>query len=216
VTYKAGLSLDGRTAAQDGSSRWITSEAARRDAHRLRAHSDAICAGIGTVLADDPQLTVRGVGKAGAPLRVVVDSEARTPLGAQVLSGEAPTVIFTSTDDDDDRCAALKEAGAEIVCAPGELGRVSLTDMLRNLAGRGVVSLLLEGGATLAGSFAAQGLIDRYVFYLAPKLIGSTGAGTLNGWTAPSIADAMDLRIDQTRHIGPDLRVVAYPERRSG
>lgn len=216
VTYKAGLSLDGRTAAQDGSSRWITSEAARRDAHRLRAHSDAICAGIGTVLTDDPQLTARGARRAGTPLRIVVDSEARTPLGSRVLSREAPTIVFTSTDDGDARCTALKEAGAEIVCAPEAGGRVSLPDMLRNLAGRGVVSLLLEGGATLAGSFAAQGLVDRYVFYLAPKLIGSTGAGTLNGWTALSIADAMDLRIDQARRVGPDLRVVAYPERRSG
>jgi diaminohydroxyphosphoribosylaminopyrimidine deaminase/5-amino-6-(5-phosphoribosylamino)uracil reductase len=214
VTYKSGASLDGRTAALDGTSKWITSEAARRDAHRLRAQSDAICAGIGTILADDPQLTVRGVPTVRPPLRVVVDSEARTPVGAGVLSNDAPTVVFTAAGDDDARLTALKEAGAETVCAPEPGGRVSLPDMLRNLGERGVVSLLLEGGAILAGSFAAQGLIDRYVFYLAPKLIGSTGAGILNGWTAPSIAGALDLVIDETRRVGPDLRITAYPVRR--
>lgn len=216
VTYKAGVSLDGRTAARDGSSKWITSEAARRDAHRLRAQSDAICAGIGTILADNPHLTVRGVPVLRPPLRVVVDSEARTPPEAAVLSGDAPTVVFTAAGDDDSRLVALKEAGVETVCAAEGGGRVSLPDMLRNLGGRGVVSLLLEGGAILAGSFAAQGLIDRYVFYLAPKLIGSTGAGTLNGWTALSIGDAMDLVIADARRIGPDLRITAYPVREAG
>jgi diaminohydroxyphosphoribosylaminopyrimidine deaminase / 5-amino-6-(5-phosphoribosylamino)uracil reductase len=211
VTYKAGVSLDGRTAAQDGSSKWITSEAARRDSHRLRAQSDAICAGIGTILADDPQLTVRGVAALRPPLRVVVDSAGRTPTDAGVLSKDAPTVIFTAAGDDDARLTALKEAGAETICAPEPGGRVSVPDMLRNLGDRGVVSLLLEGGAILAGSFAAQGLIDRYVFYLAPKLIGSTGAGTLNGWTAPTLADALELEIAEARRIGPDLRITAYP-----
>jgi diaminohydroxyphosphoribosylaminopyrimidine deaminase / 5-amino-6-(5-phosphoribosylamino)uracil reductase len=213
VTYKAGMSLDGRTAAADGSSQWITSPEARRDAHRLRAQSDAICAGVGTVLADDPRLTVRGVAGSRPPLRVVVDSTARTPVAAQVLSDGAPTVIFTAAGDSEPAVAALKEAGIEVVCVPGEPGTVDLKEMLRILGDRGLVSLLLEGGATLAGSFARNGLIDRYVFYLAPKLLGASGAGALNGWTADSLTGAAGLVISEVKRIGPDLRVTAYPVR---
>lgn len=215
VTYKAGMSLDGRTAAEDGSSQWITSPEARRDAHRLRAGSDAICAGVGTVLADDPQLTVRGVASSGRPLRVVVDSDARTPPDAKILSSEAQTVIFTAAGDGSPTVVRLKEAGAEVVCVPGEHGRVDLREMLRILGDRGIVSLLLEGGATLAGAFAASQLIDRYVFYLAPKLLGSSAAGALSGWAAGSIGDAAELSITEVKRIGPDLRVTAYPVRKA-
>ncbi|HEX2149091.1 MAG TPA: bifunctional diaminohydroxyphosphoribosylaminopyrimidine deaminase/5-amino-6-(5-phosphoribosylamino)uracil reductase RibD, partial [Actinomycetota bacterium] len=193
VTYKAGMSLDGRTAANDGSSQWITSDEARRDAHRLRAQSDAICAGVGTVLADDPKLTVRGAASQRPPLRVVVDSAARTPTAARVLSGEAPTVLFTAAGDANGAVAGLKEAGVEVVCLPGDNGQVDLPGMLRVLGDRGVISLLLEGGATLAGAFAKRGLVDRYVFYLAPKLLGASDAGALNGWAAGSISDAAGL-----------------------
>ncbi|HVL52078.1 MAG TPA: bifunctional diaminohydroxyphosphoribosylaminopyrimidine deaminase/5-amino-6-(5-phosphoribosylamino)uracil reductase RibD [Actinomycetota bacterium] len=215
VTYKAGVSLDGRTAAADGSSQWITSPQARLDAHRLRARSDAVCAGVGTVLADDPQLTPRGVSSSRAPLRVVVDSHARTPPGARVLSGDAPTVVFTAAGDGTPGAMALKEAGAEVVNAPGSDGRVSLTDMLQVLGEREIVSLLLEGGATLAGGFAAQGLIDRFVFYVAPKLLGSSQSGALRGFCAGSVTDALDLVIAEARRIGPDLRVTAYPVRKA-
>ena len=213
VTYKAGLTLDGRTAAVDGSSRWITGEPARRDAHELRAGSDAICAGVGTVLADDPQLTARGVNvPAGRPpLRVVVDSRARTPTWARVLSPDAPTVVFTAAGDAEPGVVALKEAGAEVISAPEEDGRVCLPDMLRCLGDRGIVSLLLEGGPTLAGSFASERLIDKFVFYLAPKLLGASPAGALRGWAAASIDEAIQMGIDEVRRVGPDLKVVAYP-----
>ncbi|MEX0791295.1 MAG: bifunctional diaminohydroxyphosphoribosylaminopyrimidine deaminase/5-amino-6-(5-phosphoribosylamino)uracil reductase RibD, partial [Actinomycetota bacterium] len=157
VTYKAGMSLDGRTAAADGTSQWITSAEARQDAHRLRALSDAICAGVGTVLADDPKLTVRGVPGSKPPLRVVVDSAARAPIAAQVFSSEAPTVVFTAAGDAETAVAVLKDAGVEVVCVPGEQRTVDLKQMLRILGDRGVVSLLLEGGATLAGAFAGGG-----------------------------------------------------------
>lgn len=213
VTYKAGISIDGRTAAGDGSSQWITSAEARRDAHRLRAHSDAVCAGVGTVIADDPRLTVRGVSGGRRPLRVVVDSAARTPSSAQVVSSDAPTVIFTAAADAEPAVTALKEAGVEVVNAPGEQGTVDLQEMLRILGDRGIVSLLLEGGATLAGAFAGGGLIDRYVFYLAPKLLGASGAGALNGWVADAISDAAGLVISEVKRIGPDLRIIAYPYR---
>lgn len=188
VTYKIASTLDGRVAAGDGASRWITSDRARRDVHRLRAESDAICVGIGTVLADDPSLTVRDVPLLGAPpLRVVVDSKGRTPTGAKVNDDLAPTLIVSGGD-----------------C-------VDITAMLKDLGERGVVSLLLEGGPTLAGAFMHLGLIDRFIFYLAPKLLGGI-AGPIGGWAAASMAQAVQLRIDSVRQIGPDIRVDAYPE----
>ncbi len=215
VTYKAGMSMDGRTAAADGSSQWITSLQARKDAHRLRARSDAVCAGIGTVLADDPQLTVRGVPTSRPPLRVIVDSAGRIPAGAKAVSPDAPSLVFAAAADTAG-VTRLKQTGVEVVCVPGERGQVDLPDMLRILGDRGIVSLLLEGGATLAGAFARQGLIDRYVLFMAPKLLGSTGSGTLNGWAAGSIGEAAELTIYETKRIGPDLRITAYPVREAG
>lgn len=214
VTYKTATSLDGKTAAADGTSKWISGEEARRDVHRIRGLSDAICAGIGTVLADDPRLTFRGSGSCEPVIRVVVDSACRTPLNARILSSEAPTIIATALEAPDPRVLRLQAAGAQVLSVPGVDGRVSLPAMLSELADRGVVSLLLEGGPTLAGAFVSEGLIDRFVVYVAPKLIGGNGAhGTLEGWAAESIHHALELRIDTIRRVGADLRVVAYPAR---
>lgn len=215
VTYKAAATLDGRTAAADSSSQWITSPEARRDVHRLRAQSDAICCAVRTITADNPNLTVRGVPTYGRKLlRVVLDSHLRTPPDANVLSPDAPTVIFTAADAGDPRAAALRRAGAEVVTAPDDDGLVDLGVMLEMLGARGVVSLLLEGGATLARRFALEARIDRYVLYIAPKLLGTTDWGVLKGWSAPNIGEAMQLEFDDVRRIGPDLRVVAYPARK--
>ncbi|MGH2813495.1 MAG: bifunctional diaminohydroxyphosphoribosylaminopyrimidine deaminase/5-amino-6-(5-phosphoribosylamino)uracil reductase RibD [Actinomycetota bacterium] len=206
VTYKAALSLDGRTAASDGSSKWITSEPARRDVQRLRARSDAVAVGIGTVLADDPLLTVRG-RRTRPPLRVVLDSHARTPLLARVLTSEAPALVITGVRAPRERVLGLQGAGAEVVTVPEEEGRVSLKHALEALAGRRITSLLLEGGRTLAGAFASAGFIDRYVLYLAPKLVG--GPAGLVEWAAGSLGLAKALEITSVRRIGPDLRVTA-------
>lgn len=217
VTYKAAMSLDGRLAAADGSSRWITGEEARRDVHRIRAKSDAICVGIGTVLADDPSLTVREVKAKRFPLRVVVDSHARTPAIAAVLRGEAPTLVATTNAAPDERIEALRASGAEVVCFPGEGGRVAVTPLLAHLGTRGILSLLLEGGGTLAGSFAAAGALDRLVFYLAPKMIGGAGtAGALEGWSAVTISEALPLEIESMKRFGTDTRIVARPRREGG
>jgi diaminohydroxyphosphoribosylaminopyrimidine deaminase/5-amino-6-(5-phosphoribosylamino)uracil reductase len=211
VTYKAAMSLDGRTAAADRTSQWITGPVARRDVQRLRAASDAICVGIGTVLADDPSLTVRGTPQR-QPLRVVVDSLARTPAGAKVLNAAAPTLVAVTSSAPEDGVLRLREAGAEVVAVQADGSWVCLAEMLRRLAARGVVSLLMEGGATLAGSFAAAGLIDRYLFYVAPKLLGGGPApGVLEGWSAPTIGDARPLVLRSTRRIGEDLRLEARP-----
>ncbi|MEX2587039.1 MAG: bifunctional diaminohydroxyphosphoribosylaminopyrimidine deaminase/5-amino-6-(5-phosphoribosylamino)uracil reductase RibD [Actinomycetota bacterium] len=211
VTLKMATSFDGRVAAADGSSQWITCEESRRDAHRLRAQSDAICAGIGTVLADDPRLTVREVQVAAPRLRVVVDSTARTPIDSRILSEDAPTLIATALPPDDERVSVLKKAGAEVLSMAGPDRRVSILHLLHALAGRSVISLLLEGGPRLAGCFAAQGMIDRYVFYMAPKLLGERARGSVEGWTAESIDESRDLRITEFKRLGSDLKVIAYP-----
>jgi diaminohydroxyphosphoribosylaminopyrimidine deaminase / 5-amino-6-(5-phosphoribosylamino)uracil reductase len=218
VTYKAAVSLDGRTAAVDGTSQWITGPEARIDVHRLRARADAIAVGIGTLIADDPSLTVRGVPVARPPVRVVVDAAARTPPGARVISGEAPTLIVVAEGvASERRVKRLAGAGAEVLPVAAEGGRVSIPAMLRALGGRGILSLLLEGGGTLAGGFQTADCIDRFVWYVAPKLLGGPGTvAVVDGWAAPSIDAAAPLAIESTRRFGADLRVVAHPSRAVG
>ncbi|MDP9433545.1 MAG: bifunctional diaminohydroxyphosphoribosylaminopyrimidine deaminase/5-amino-6-(5-phosphoribosylamino)uracil reductase RibD [Actinomycetota bacterium] len=197
VIWKYAAGLDGRVAAVDGSSRWITGEAARADVHRLRAECDAVLVGSGTVLADDPQLTVRTPdGPASRqPLRVVLDSAGRTPAGARVRDGAAPTVILTAAD------------------VPAGDGGLDLSAVLRLLHDRGVRSVLLEGGPTLAGSFLQEDLIDRVEGYVAPLLIGGGGLPALAGGGAATIADACRLRLDAVERFGDDVRLTARPVR---
>ncbi|MFC4042676.1 bifunctional diaminohydroxyphosphoribosylaminopyrimidine deaminase/5-amino-6-(5-phosphoribosylamino)uracil reductase RibD [Dactylosporangium siamense] len=188
VIWKFAATLDGRSAAADGTSRWITSPEARADVHRIRAGVDAIIAGVGTVLADDPQLTVRtATGPAARqPLRVVVDGAGRTPPTAKVRDGAAATWIAT---------------------APGG-GKVDLRGMLRELYEQGVRTALLEGGPTLAGAFLAEGLVDRVVAYLAPKLLGA-GPAALAAAGISTISEALTLDVVDLATIGPDVRLTA-------
>jgi diaminohydroxyphosphoribosylaminopyrimidine deaminase/5-amino-6-(5-phosphoribosylamino)uracil reductase len=217
VTCKSAVTLDGRTAAADGTSQWITGAEARRDVHRLRSRSDAIAVGIGTVLADDPSLTVRGVPSRLAgppPLRVVVDTGGRTPLRAQVLSDEAPTLVVVSEDADPDTVERLRWAGADVLSVPSDGGKIVVPVMLAALGSRGIVSLLLEGGPRLAGGFVSAGCVDRFVFYVAPKLLGGPEtSGAIEGWAAPSIGAAASLEIESVRRLGDDLRIIARPRR---
>ncbi len=187
VTWKYAATLDGRTAAQDGTSRWITGPMARAQVHQLRADSDAVLVGVGTVLADDPQLTVRGPdGEPGdrQPLRVVFDRSGRTPADARVRDDAAPTLLTT-------------EAPACV---------------LASLYDRGARSALLEGGATLAGAFVAAGLVDRVVGYVAPKLLAG-GPPVLAGAGIDTLAAAFALDIDTVAQVGPDVRIIARPTR---
>ena len=207
VTWKYACSLDGRVAAVDGSSRWITSAASRADAHRLRAESDAVMVGSGTQRTDDPHLAVRHVEAGHQPLRVVVDSEARTSATARVLDDAARTLIAVAGDAD----TSHLEGHAEIVRLSRAKGGLDLHALLQALYERRVYSVLLEGGPTLAASFLAAGLIDRVIGYIAPVLIGG-GLAALAGPGAPSIDKAPRLRLDEVTRIGPDLRIVARPQ----
>jgi diaminohydroxyphosphoribosylaminopyrimidine deaminase/5-amino-6-(5-phosphoribosylamino)uracil reductase len=197
VTWKYAASLDGRSAAPDGSSRWITGEPARADVHRLRAESDAVVVGVGTVLADDPSLTARP-DPGHQPLRVVVDGKGRTPRSAQVLDGAAPTLVVThGASYGDDRT---------LVLAPSGDGRVDLRALLTALAERGVVNVLLEGGPTLAGAFVAAELVDRVVGYVAPVLLGA-GPAALQDAGVGTIAEALRLHLVDVTRIGDDVRL---------
>ncbi|MCX9192989.1 bifunctional diaminohydroxyphosphoribosylaminopyrimidine deaminase/5-amino-6-(5-phosphoribosylamino)uracil reductase RibD [Carbonactinospora thermoautotrophica] len=208
VTWKYGASLDGRIAAADGTSRWITSSESRADAHRLRAESDAVVVGSGTRRADDPHLAVRDAPAARQPLRVVVDTEARTPLDARVLDAAAPTLIAVAEDVD------TPPYPCEVVRLPRAERGLDLKALLAALKDRDVVSVLLEGGPTLAGSFLAEDLVDRVVGYVAPVLIGGGGLPALAGPGAPTIGAARRFRLDDVTRIGPDVRIVARPERK--
>jgi diaminohydroxyphosphoribosylaminopyrimidine deaminase / 5-amino-6-(5-phosphoribosylamino)uracil reductase len=196
VIWKFAATLDGRAAAADGTSQWITSPDARADAHALRSTVDAIVAGIGTVLADDAQLTVRIDGRPAAhqPLRVVVDSAGRTPDRARVRDGVAPTWVATAVD-----------VGSTVD------GRVDLHRLHARLFERGCRRVLLEGGPTLAGATLAAGLVDEVVGYVAPKLFGD-GPSVLAGAGVGSVAEAVELELTGVARLGPDLRITAVPK----
>ncbi|MGN9780140.1 bifunctional diaminohydroxyphosphoribosylaminopyrimidine deaminase/5-amino-6-(5-phosphoribosylamino)uracil reductase RibD [Nonomuraea sp. ZG12] len=209
VTWKLAATIDGRSAAADGTSRWITSAEARADVHRLRARCDAIVAGVGTVLADDPRLTARPARTPGRPLRVVVDTDARTPPHARVLDGEAPTLVAIAEDTVLEG-TGIEGAGADLVRLPRHDGGLDLRALLKELAARQVVSVFLEGGPTLAGSFVRHGLVDRVVAYVAPALLGA-GPAALGEAGVRGIGQAHRLIFDEVSLIGPDVRLTARP-----
>lgn len=206
VTWKLAATIDGRSAAADGTSQWITSAEARADVHRLRARCDAIVAGVGTVLADDPRLTARPALTPGRPLRVVVDTEARTPPHARVLDGAAPTLVAVAEDTVVDGPGL--DAG--LLRLPRHDGGLDLHALLKELAAREVVSVFLEGGPTLAGSFVRHGLVDRVIAYVAPALLGA-GPAALGEAGVDGIGQAHRLIFDEVSLIGPDVRLTARP-----
>jgi diaminohydroxyphosphoribosylaminopyrimidine deaminase/5-amino-6-(5-phosphoribosylamino)uracil reductase len=211
VVWKSAASLDGKVAARDGSSRWITGEAARTDVHRLRAWSDAILVGAGTALADDPSLTVRLPGYEGrAPLRVLVDSRGRVPATGDLFDGEAPTLVATTDRAPHERRDEWAASGADVVELEREGEGVSLGELAAHLGKRDVQGVLLEGGPTLAWAAVEAGIVDEVVVYLAPRLVGGVDApGVLGGRGLAPIANAIPLRFRAIDRIGDDLRVEA-------
>lgn len=188
VTWKSASTLDGRVAAADGSSRWITGTAARADVHALRARCGAVVVGTGTALADDPELTVRDATGADAarPLRVVVGTR-DLPAGARVRDDAAPTLLLATHD---------------------------LDAVLVSIHERGVHHVLLEGGPTLAAAFLAAGLVDEIVAYVAPALLGA-GPAVLGDLGVARIADAVRFELTGVARVGADVRITATPQRRS-
>ncbi|WP_410093981.1 bifunctional diaminohydroxyphosphoribosylaminopyrimidine deaminase/5-amino-6-(5-phosphoribosylamino)uracil reductase RibD [Streptomyces sp. MS191] len=203
VLWKYAATLDGRIAASDGTSRWISSAESRADVHRLRAEADAVVVGSGTARADDPHLAVRDVEGAVQPLRVVVDTEARAVRpGARILDDAAPTLIAIAEDAD--------TSLTDVVRLPRADRGLSVPALLAALHDRGVRSVLLEGGPTLAAAFVAAGAVDKVVGYLAPVLLGA-GPNALADAGITTLADALRLDVTETVRIGPDLRITATP-----
>ncbi len=220
VRCKLAASLDGRTAMASGESQWITSETARRDAQFLRARSAAILTGVGTLLADDPSLNVRltaaelpGVApdsQVHQPVRVVVDSRLRTPPTARLLTLPGRTLI-ACLDSESGRAAHLEAAGAQVLVTPPGPGGVDLAFLLRYLARQEINEVLIEAGATLAGAALQAGLVDEWVLYLAPHLMGDAGRGLCHLPGLELMRDRLPLVIRDVRMVGPDLRVTAMP-----
>jgi diaminohydroxyphosphoribosylaminopyrimidine deaminase/5-amino-6-(5-phosphoribosylamino)uracil reductase len=210
VIAKLAASLDGKTAARDGSSRWITGPEAREDAHRLRAAADAVVVGAGTALADDPSLTVRLDGYRGRqPLRVLLDRSGRVPATGALFDDAAPTLVATSTAASQARVREWSGHGAEVIALDGSESLRSLMTLLCEGRHR-VQTVLIEGGPAVAGAAVERGLVDRFVLYLAPKLIGGDAApGVLGGEGIGTIADARGVTIRSVDRVGEDVKVVA-------
>jgi diaminohydroxyphosphoribosylaminopyrimidine deaminase / 5-amino-6-(5-phosphoribosylamino)uracil reductase len=208
LRVKLAASLDGRTALANGQSKWITGEAARADVQRLRARSSVILTGIGTVLADDPSLTVRDLDIGRQPLRVVVDPQLRMHPAARMLTLPGSTLVVTS-EQNANAAAALRAAGAEVFGLPVVSERMNLKLLLEHLAAREVNEVLVEAGATLCGELLRAGLVDELVLYLAPHLLGSGARGLFNIPGLEDMADRIALDIQDVRAIGKDWRITA-------
>lgn len=210
VTLKVAMSLDGKIAGWDRSSRWITGEAARREGHRLRSEADAIAVGISTILADDPELTVRlEPAWPREPYRVVVDSHGRTPVTARVIAAGRPerTLIAVTESAPGDRLRALEAAGSQVLRLPSRDGRVDLNALMADLAQREVTALLLEGGGELNAGFLEAGLVDRVLVFVAPMLLGGRQAPTPLEGPGRGLKEAFRLTGMTVRAMGEDLLI---------
>jgi len=206
VRSKIAASLDGRTALANGVSQWITGAAARVDVQHWRARSCALVTGIGTVLADDPQLNVR-IATERQPLRVVLDSALRMPPTARMLQGGR--VLVCTASQDAGKRAALERQGAEVLLLPDAAGQVDLPAVLRELARRGINEVLVEAGKTLNGALLRAGLLDELVLYLAPQLLGDAARGIADLGELLRLEQKVELAWRDVRRVGGDLRITA-------
>ncbi len=212
VTLKTAVTLDGKVATATGDSRWVSGEASRRDVHQERARSDVVMVGLGTVLADDPELTARGVGASMQPLRVIVDGRGALPLESKVLdTAEAPTAVAVGSGAVRENIARLESRGVTVIVA-GEGFEVDLKSLMEELGRRQLTSVYAEGGPTLGASLFAGRLVDRMVAYVAPRVAGGRDApGPVGGAGVGLMREAEALEIDTVSEMGPDIKIVAYP-----
>lgn len=209
VRCKVAASLDGKTALNNGKSQWITSDPARQDVQHWRAQSCAIMTGIGTVLADNPSMTVRLPNATRQPLRVIVDGHLQTPADAKLLQNGQTLIAYAS--DPNHQAGSLNAAGADCLHLPDANARVDLKALLANLAQRGINEVLLEAGQGLNGAFLQAGLIDEFILYYAPKLMGADANGMFAMPAFTEMQQAIDLQIFDVRQVGADIRVCAKP-----
>jgi diaminohydroxyphosphoribosylaminopyrimidine deaminase/5-amino-6-(5-phosphoribosylamino)uracil reductase len=216
VILKSAMTLDGKTATATGHSKWITSDKSRRYVHKLRSIVDAIMVGVGTVISDDPQLTCRMQGKRKDPIRIIVDSKLRIPKNAKVLHQEsdAGTLVATIERGSATIDEFRKMGTAEVIQCREKNGRVDLDDLMEKLGMMGIQSVLLEGGRELAGEMLRLGLIDKFMLFYAPKLVGGEdGLGLFAGSGIESMAEAQKLSDIKISRFGEDFLLEGYPER---
>jgi len=221
VSLKAAVSLDGKIATGTGDSKWITGEEARLVVHRLRSESDAVLTGIGTVLADDPLLNVRLPGYQGRqPLRVVVDSSLRIPEGSQLVqtAAQIPTAVAVVKGNySREKRERLEAAGVEVWDLPASQGRVDLKSLLSLLGQKEIMNLLVEAGSALNAALLEGGLVDKFIIFQAPLLIGGCNApGVFGGKGFSRIKDCLRLYPVMTEKVGEDMMITAYPKWGSG
>ncbi|MBC9073832.1 bifunctional diaminohydroxyphosphoribosylaminopyrimidine deaminase/5-amino-6-(5-phosphoribosylamino)uracil reductase RibD [Thauera sp. CAU 1555] len=211
LRMKTASTLDGKTALNNGVSQWITGEAARQDGHRWRARACAVLTGIGTVRADDPQLSVRAVPCSRQPLRVLVDARLEVSPEARILAG-GHCLIATATDDAE-RTAALRERGAELLRLPDAAGKVDLPALLQELGRRGLNEVHVEAGFGLNGSLLREGCVDELLMYFAPMLVGEAAQGLFRLPELAALDRALRLKLVDLRAVGEDFRLIARPGR---
>ncbi len=212
VVFKSAMTLDGKVATRTGDSQWISGEASRARAHRWRAESDAVAVGIGTALADDPQLTARIEGAARQPTRVVFDSEARLPLDSKLVRGvgEVPVIVVCSRAASRTSVESLQSAGVDVIVATGANEAARVANALDELGSREVLSLLLEGGPHLAGAFAEAGELDEARIFIAPVLVGGAKAKTVvEGIGVEQIAGGARALAVEAERIEDDVLITA-------
>jgi diaminohydroxyphosphoribosylaminopyrimidine deaminase/5-amino-6-(5-phosphoribosylamino)uracil reductase len=210
VRSKLAMSLDGRTAMASGESKWITSDKSRADVQRLRAESSAILTGISTVLADDPALNARIDGDVLQPVRVVLDTNLNMPVTAQMAKLPGRSLILTCAEDQQKQ-QALQQAGFEVYQLPGKDGRLDLHAVMEFLAGQQINEVLVEAGSVLNGALLDEGLVDEYVIYMAPCILGDQGRGLFTLPGLQQMADKKQLKLRDVRQVGPDLKLTFIP-----
>jgi diaminohydroxyphosphoribosylaminopyrimidine deaminase/5-amino-6-(5-phosphoribosylamino)uracil reductase len=211
VAAKVAASLDGRTALANGVSQWITGPAARSDVQRWRARSCAILTGIGTVLADDPQMTVREFDIGRQPLRIVVDSHLRIPLSSKIL--QDGNIVVACLEGQEEKASSLRASGATVLKLPASEGHVCLASLMQALAAREINEVLVEAGTQLNGALLQADLVDEMVLYYAPTLLGNEARGIFGMPALTDMAQRVDLDILTLDRIGRDIRVRARPRR---
>ncbi len=210
VRSKLAMSLDGRTAMASGESKWITSNEARADVHRLRAESSAILTGIKTVLADDPALNARVDGDVMQPVRVVLDTHLNMPVTAQMAKLPGRSLILTCAQDEQKQ-GALQQAGFEVYQLPCENGRLDLQAVMDFLGQQQINELLVEAGSVLNGALLDEDWVDEYVIYMAPCILGDQGRGLFNLPGLQQMADKKQLKLRDVRQVGQDLKLTYTP-----
>ena len=211
VILKVAATLDGKIATREGDSKWISGEASRHFVHRMRDQVDGVVVGIGTVLKDDPKLTAR-IKKGRDPYRIILDSRLRIPEGAQVIgNSSSKTIIATTELADRDKIERLEKKGVQILILNSEKGKVDLKKCLSKLGELGIMSLLVEGGSQVNGSFLDEGLIDKILFFFSPKLIGDREAlGIFGGTGKATLKESIPLNELRVRRIGEDILIEGY------